>query len=119
MAEGPLMAGDAGRLDVSGRYSALWPALTRRLLNQYRSPVCSDGCLLIASAGIMSRLGLIYWLLAAQLYSVTEIGLNSALMSTMLAVGGIVQLNLGSVLIRLLPSLGRRNALRLIASEYC
>ena len=84
----------------------------------FRTPLVRNGYALIASTGVTSILGLVYWLLAARLYSLTEIGLNSALISTMLAVGGIAQLNLGSVLTRFLPGLGRRTSQRLVLAAY-
>src|SRR5262249_12666558 len=73
---------------------------------------------LIASTGMTSILGLVYWVLAARLYTVAEIGVNSALISTMMALGGIAQLNLGSVLTRFLPSIGRSSSQRLILGAY-
>ncbi len=95
----------------------LSPALTW-FQGYFRTPLVRNGYALIASTGVTSILGLVYWLLAARLYSLTEIGLNSALISTMLAVGGIAQLNLGSVLTRFLPGLGRRNSQRLVLGAY-
>jgi O-antigen/teichoic acid export membrane protein len=99
------------------------PSLARSLLPSwlpahFQTPLVRNGYSLIASTGITSILGLVYWLLAAHLYSVTEVGVNSALISTMIAVGGIAQLNLGSVLARFLPSAGRATAQRLILGTY-
>src|SRR5262247_3643604 len=76
------------------------------MMADFKLPLVRNGYSLIASAGVTSILGLVYWLLAARLYSVVEIGLNAALISTMMAVGGIAQLNLTSVLTRFLPGVG-------------
>jgi O-antigen/teichoic acid export membrane protein len=84
----------------------------------FRTPLVRNGYSLIASTGMTSILGLVYWVLAARLYTVAEIGLNSALISTMMALGAIAQLNLGSVLTRFLPSIERSTAQRLILGAY-
>src|SRR4030095_8490824 len=84
----------------------------------FRTPLVRNGYSLIASTGMKSILGLVYWVLAARLYTVAEIGLNSALISTMMALGAIAQLNLGSVLTRFLPSIERSTAQRLILGAY-
>src|SRR5262245_10099393 len=100
---------------VPGIFRFLLPAW---LPAHFQTPLVRNGYSLIASTGITSILGLIYWLLAAHLYSVAEVGVNSALISTMIAVGGIAQLNLGSVLARFLPAAGRASAQRLILVTY-
>src|SRR5262245_51349215 len=85
---------------------------------QFRSPLIRNGYSLVASTGMTSVLGLVYWVLAARLYSVAEIGINAALISTMTAVGGIAQLNLASVLNRFLPSSGRTASKWMILGAY-
>jgi len=84
----------------------------------FRTPLVRNGYSLIASTGMTSILGLVYWVLAARLYTVAEIGLNSALISTMMAIGAIAQLNLNSVLTRFLPNITRSMSQRLIAGAY-
>jgi len=84
----------------------------------FQTPLVRNGYSLVASTGMTSLLGLAYWVLAARLYSVGEIGLNAALISTMMALGGIAQLNLGSVLTRFLPSIGRHASQRMILGTY-
>lgn len=84
----------------------------------FQTPLVRNGYSLIASTGMTSVLGLVYWVLAARLYTVAEIGLNSALISTMMAIGAIAQLNLSSVLTRFLPGIERSSAQRLIAGAY-
>jgi O-antigen/teichoic acid export membrane protein len=85
---------------------------------QFHTPLIRNGYSLVASTGMTSLLGLAYWVLAARLYSVEEIGLNAALISTMMALGGIAQLNLGSVLTRFLPSIGRHTSQQMIWAAY-
>ncbi|MEY9102949.1 O-antigen/teichoic acid export membrane protein [Sinorhizobium fredii] len=82
-----------------------------------RSPLIWNGYALIASAGLTSVLGLAFWGLAARLYTPEQVGLGAALISTMLTLGNISQLNLGNFLNRYLPPAGR-NALRLVLAAY-
>ncbi|POH32183.1 hypothetical protein ATY30_12415 [Sinorhizobium americanum] len=82
-----------------------------------RSPLIWNGYALIASAGLTSALGLAFWGLAARLYSPEQVGIGAALISTMLTLGNISQLNLGNFLNRYLPPAGQ-NALGLILAAY-
>jgi len=82
-----------------------------------RSPLILNGYSLVVSAGMSSALGLVWWMLAAQIHDAEEIGLNAALISTMMALGSIAQLNLGSILTRYLPTAGS-NARRWILVSY-
>ncbi|MBX6320827.1 MAG: polysaccharide biosynthesis C-terminal domain-containing protein [Rhodospirillaceae bacterium] len=71
-----------------------------------RAPLTRNGYSLVASAGVTSALGLVYWVVAARLYTPAEVGVNAALLSTMMALGNVAQLNLGSLLTRFLPDTG-------------
>ncbi|WP_181257427.1 phosphotransferase [Pseudaminobacter soli (ex Li et al. 2025)] len=71
------------------------------------SPLIRNGYALIASAGLTSVLGLLYWILAARLYSPEQVGVAAALISTMMTLGNIAQLNLENVLNRFLPVAGK------------
>jgi O-antigen/teichoic acid export membrane protein len=84
----------------------------------FRTPLIRNGYSLVASTGMTSVLGLVYWVLAARLYTVGEIGLNAALISTMMALSAIAQLNLGSILTRFLPGFARSGSQRLILGAY-
>ena len=96
-----------------------WLSTARAWLqSHFQTPLIRNGYSLVASTGMTSVLGLVYWVLAARLYSVEEIGLNAALISTMMALGGIAQLNLTSVLTRFLPGMSRTAAQRLILGAY-
>ena len=50
-----------------------------------RAPLTRNGYSLVASAGVTSALGLVYWVVAARLYTPAEVGVNAALLSTMMA----------------------------------
>lgn len=64
-----------------------------------------------------SGLGLVYWILAARLYAPQFVGLASALISTMMFLSGVAQLNLRSALNRFVPVAGIDRA-RVIATGY-
>ncbi|MGB8816661.1 MAG: phosphotransferase [Rhizobiaceae bacterium] len=81
------------------------------------SPLTRNGYALVMSAGITSVLGLIFWILAAHYYPPEQVGLAAALLSMLLTLGNIAQLNLGNVLNRFLPVANDRSA-KLIARSY-
>lgn len=97
------------------------PSFLRRIWNNTlaaeNSSLLRNGYALIASAGLTSVLGLFFWGLAARFYSAEQVGVGAALISTMLTIGNIAQLNLGNLLNRYLPSAGA-SALRLVLTAY-
>ncbi|MEX2551608.1 MAG: glycosyltransferase, partial [Actinomycetota bacterium] len=64
-----------------------------------------------------SLLGILYWILAARLYSPTLVGASSALIATLLLASTVAQLNLGGALARFLPRAGSASK-RLVLSAY-
>ncbi|MBA2382640.1 MAG: hypothetical protein H0V73_11075 [Chloroflexi bacterium] len=56
---------------------------------------------------LTSGLGVMYWILAARVYSPAEVGMNAAIISSLTFLAGIAQLNLRPVLSRFLPVSGR------------
>ena len=76
-----------------------------------------NGHALIASASVTQFIGVLYWIFAARLYPVAVVGRNSVVISVMLFLAGVAQLNLMSTLIRFVPTSGQRT-LRLIVSAY-
>jgi O-antigen/teichoic acid export membrane protein len=65
-----------------------------------------EGYALVLSGGIGSALGLLYWIVAAHSYSPRVLGLNSALISAMMFLAGVSQLNLASATVRFVPTAG-------------
>ncbi|MBI3673276.1 MAG: phosphotransferase [Rhizobiales bacterium] len=92
-------------------------AILRMPLALLHSPLIRNGYALVASAGLTSMLGLVYWILAARIYSPEELGLGAALISTLLTLGNVAQLNFGNLLNRFLPVAGRFSG-RLIMIAY-
>jgi O-antigen/teichoic acid export membrane protein len=72
---------------------------------------------LMLNSGAMAVLGMVYWVLAARLYTSADVGLGAAAISAMAFLAGVAQLNLAAVMIRFLPS-ARRGTARLVASTY-
>jgi O-antigen/teichoic acid export membrane protein len=69
------------------------------------------------NTGATAVLGMVYWVLAARLYTTAHVGLGAAAISAMGFLAGVAQLNLAAVMVRFLPST-RRGAARLVASTY-
>jgi O-antigen/teichoic acid export membrane protein len=88
-----------------------------RLLEHARVPLHRDGYALAANSAFTALAGLVYWIVAARQYSAHDVGINSALISTMMFLAGIAGLNLTNVVVRFLPEAGRRTA-RLTAISY-
>jgi len=89
-----------------------------QLLAHIRTPLHRDGYALALNAAFTAVTGLVYWILAARSYSAHSVGVNSALISSMMFVAGIACLNLPNVLVRFLPHSGRRTQRRVVGS-YC
>ena len=89
----------------------------RAVLGVLSDPMLRNGHALIASASVTQFIGVLYWIFAARLYPVAVVGRNSVVISVMLFLAGVAQLNLMSTLIRFVPTSGQRT-LRLIVSAY-
>ena len=81
------------------------------------SPLYRNGLALVASAGVTAAVGLGYWAVAARTTSESTLGVNSTLISAMLAVSWMSQLGLAGALMTYLPrsSVGRA---RLVLVAY-
>ncbi|MCW3018924.1 MAG: hypothetical protein JWN10_1232 [Solirubrobacterales bacterium] len=69
---------------------------------------------LLANTAVTSILGMGFWVAAARLYSSVEVGRETVLISAMLGLSTICQLNLSNGIARFLPDLGGRSARALI-----
>ena len=65
---------------------------------------------LIINTGATSVLGALFWFLAAKLYDAEELGQDGALVSAMMLLAVVAELDLGLALPRFLPRLGARSA---------
>ncbi|HSS05094.1 MAG TPA: hypothetical protein VLK89_07920 [Solirubrobacterales bacterium] len=72
---------------------------------------------LAANTGVTSLLGMGFWLVAARLYTHAEVGRDAALISVMIELSTLCQLNLNNGIVRFLPDLGRKSA-RALGAVY-
>lgn len=100
------------------RASLTGHAAHRRVLEHIRTPLHRDGYALALNSGFTAATGLLYWIVAARSYSAQFLGLNSALISSMMFLGGIGSLNLPNIVVRFLPGSGDRTSRRIVAA-YC
>jgi O-antigen/teichoic acid export membrane protein len=82
-----------------------------------RSQVAKTGLALVVNSGVTSVLGVVYWIAVARKYTRGDLADNAAVISTMLTLGGITQMNLVLSMGALLPRAGRR-AGRLLIDMY-
>lgn len=81
------------------------------------TPLLRNAYALVANTGVTAVLGLGYWVVAARLYPAADVGLGSALVSAMLLLSGVAQLNLMGALNRFLPVAGD-DSMRLVGWSY-
>ena len=88
---------------AAGRQYAAEPAhLSHHLLRSAYS--------LLANTAVTSVLGMAFWVAAARLYTTVEIGRDTVLISVMIELSTVCQLNMGNGIARFLPDLGGRSA---------
>lgn len=71
-----------------------------------RTPLYRDGYAILLATGLTSVLGIVYWAVAARLYPAATVGFNTAILSAMMLVSGLAQLNMTTLLPRYLPVVG-------------
>lgn len=76
------------------------------LVEHLRTPLHRDGYALAASSAFTAAAGLLYWIVAAKAYDAQAVGVNSALISSMMFLAGIAGLNLPNIVVRFLPEVG-------------
>ena len=88
-----------------------------RLLAHLRTPLYRNAYAWLFSTGLSSALGIMYWVLAARFYTPEVVGFSAALVSSMIFIAGVSQLNLMSALVRFIPTAGN-NTTRLTLGAY-
>ena len=76
------------------------------LKQSLRAPLYENSLYLIASSGISSVLGFIFWIVVARSYDPANVGLAAALITAVSLIAMLSTLGLGTGLIRFLPSAG-------------
>src|SRR3954470_15739722 len=92
-------------------------AAVRRAAAHARTPLHRDAYALVANSGFTAVTGMLYWIVAAKAFSAHAVGLNSALISSMMFLAGLAGLNLHNVVVRFLPEAGRGTR-RAVAACY-
>jgi O-antigen/teichoic acid export membrane protein len=87
------------------------------MLAALRNPLFRSSYALVANTAGTTAVGVAYWAVAAHLFSRQAVGQASALVSALILMSSLAQLNLTSTLPRFLPQAGRR-AGRLIGYGY-
>ncbi|MFC4943301.1 lipopolysaccharide biosynthesis protein [Pseudonocardia sp. GCM10023141] len=80
-------------------------------------PLYRNAYALMLNTMVNSLFGLLYWIVAAHTFSDEEVGRGNALVSLMLLISTLTQLNFGQALIRFLPRAGTTSK-RLLSSAY-
>ncbi len=93
------------------------PTRLGALRRELREPLYRNAYALMLNTAVNSGFGLLYWIVAAHEFSDEEVGRGNALVSLMLLVSALTQLNFGQALIRFLPRAGTASA-RLVGTAY-
>jgi O-antigen/teichoic acid export membrane protein len=72
---------------------------------------------LVANTAVTSALGMGFWVAAARLYSSVDVGRDTVLISVMIELSTVCQLNMGNGIVRFLPDFGDRSA-RALGGAY-
>lgn len=80
-------------------------------------PLLRNAYALVLNVGLTSVLGVAFWVVAAREYSVADVGRGSAMVSALILLSTLGQLNLTAALLRFLPTAGR-HAAALLARSY-
>jgi O-antigen/teichoic acid export membrane protein len=72
---------------------------------------------LIANTAVTSTLGMVFWVAAARLYTTVEVGRGTVLISVMIELSTVCQLNMSNGIARFLPDFGARSA-RALSAVY-
>lgn len=88
-----------------------------KLLHHLRTPLYRNAYAWMFSTGISSALGIVYWVLAARYYTTEVFGINFAVISAMIFLSGVAQLNLMNAMVRFIPRAGAATG-RLIGYAY-
>ncbi len=88
-----------------------------KALEHVRTPLYRNAYAWMFSTGLSSGLGIVYWLVAARLYPDEVVGVNAALVNSMMFLASVSLLDLMSAMVRFIPNAGQ-NTRRLVLSAY-
>jgi O-antigen/teichoic acid export membrane protein len=88
-----------------------------RLFGALRLPLIRNAYALYISSLLTAGLGIFYWALATNLFPAIDVGVGATLVSTLMFVSGISELNLHSMMYRFLPRAGKQSR-ALVSGAY-
>jgi O-antigen/teichoic acid export membrane protein len=88
-----------------------------RAVAHFRTPLFRNSYALMLGSATTSVLGMVYWLIAARLYSLEQVGSNSAAISAIMFISGVSLLSLDGALVHFVPIAGARTT-RLVGFTY-
>ena len=89
--------------------SLIYSFMKQKLLRLHQDSLFRNSFYLMLSTGIMAGLGFLFWLITARLYSATQIGVATTLISAMSLISYLSLLGFNSTFIRFLPGATDRN----------
>lgn len=101
----------------SGPAASSPSAPPRGILGVLRNPLLRNGYLLAFNSGSTAVVGLFFWTVAAWKYDPVVVGCSTAAISLMRMASEVSQLELGSAMVRFVPSAGQ-HARRLVAGAH-
>jgi len=108
--EPPAAVGVRDHDEPTRRMKKPWPPLAgeRSVARGLDAPLVRSAGALILSSGVNNGLGFVYWVLAARMLPVAEVGLGSAAIASAMLVATISVAGLGQVSGRFIPAAGPR-----------
>lgn len=94
------------------------PDLTARLRTHVREPLFRGAYSLMASTALTALLGVAFWALAARTAPAEQVGRDAALISSLITLSAICQLNLIDAIVRFLPGVRHAAQGRAILAAY-
>ena len=92
-------------------------AALRGIAGHLQTPLYRDAYALVVSSGLTSALGVAYWALGARYFAPEQIGVAAVLLSALLLLSSLTQLNARVALVRFVPQAGR-HSMRFVALWY-
>jgi O-antigen/teichoic acid export membrane protein len=102
---------------VFARHSASRTGRITRVRRELQVPMYRNAYALMLNTVVNSALGLLYWIVAARTSTPEDVGRGNALISLMMLVSVLTQVDFGQALIRFLPRAGA-GARRLVLNSY-
>jgi O-antigen/teichoic acid export membrane protein len=94
------------------------PSVAGRIRAHVREPLFRGAYSLMAGTAVTALLGIAFWAIAARSAPAAEVGRDAALISSLITLSAICQLNLVDAIVRFLPGVRRATQGRAIVAAY-